>query len=229
MKNKRNILTFTFLFIIMLISPWMRRIVDISVVVAVLSIALAGIITHISLSKRKRAIVLLAVILNVSILCLTLPKNIDTQMVQKSRLKQDMLIRRFDYYSSGWGKIYMNRYAIFYHYNVEPIMEKYARNLFENMDINLYFFASHPRERGDVGEFAKLSFIFLPLFLVGLFESVLKNKTIVVLFLVNLFLSALYLSNYYLGPVLLFAYISFFIALGFSLCIEKTSYYLKNR
>jgi hypothetical protein len=55
------------------------------------------------------------------------------------------------------------------------IFSKWQKNIFESLDINNYFFASHPRERLGVFEYKKLPPIYLPVFLLGLFQLI-KRK-----------------------------------------------------
>jgi hypothetical protein len=97
------------------------------------------------------------------------------------------------------------------------------------MDINAYFFGSHPREQGLGNEFMKFSAIFLPLFIVGFFVLLTKEKEMAMLFGVNLILSALYSTDYKPGPVLLYPYFVFFIVYGFRICLEKNHLLIKKR
>ncbi|OGM30445.1 hypothetical protein A2630_01855 [Candidatus Woesebacteria bacterium RIFCSPHIGHO2_01_FULL_44_10] len=49
------------------------------------------------------------------------------------------------------------------------------QNFFENLDINQYFFATHPRQRVGITEFEKFPYILLPFFIYGTYKSV-KQK-----------------------------------------------------
>lgn len=49
-------------------------------------------------------------------------------------------------------------------------LTNYKQNFFQGIDPNFYFFANHPRERGGISEFEKLSPIFIPLFLIGVID-----------------------------------------------------------
>ena len=49
-------------------------------------------------------------------------------------------------------------------------------NLSETVDPNLYFFGNHPRERVGLTEFEKFPFLYLPLFVFGVFVLVDKKK-----------------------------------------------------
>ncbi|MDP2860303.1 MAG: hypothetical protein Q8N98_01155 [bacterium] len=60
-------------------------------------------------------------------------------------------------------------------------VSNFGENFFESIDLNLYFFANHPRERAGVWEFEKLPFLFLPFFLYGLFLIVSSSRTLLLL------------------------------------------------
>lgn len=53
------------------------------------------------------------------------------------------------------------------------------RNFSEAIDPNVYFFASHPRERVGTVEFEKFPYIFLPFFLYGIFCLAKRDKRII--------------------------------------------------
>lgn len=54
------------------------------------------------------------------------------------------------------------------------LLNRLGERLFESIDVNRFFFASHPRERGGVIEFEMFPFWLLPLFLLGMFNIKLK-------------------------------------------------------
>ncbi len=45
------------------------------------------------------------------------------------------------------------------------IFHKFEQNLLRTLDVNLYFFGNHPRERAGISEFEKFSFLFLAFFI----------------------------------------------------------------
>jgi hypothetical protein len=61
------------------------------------------------------------------------------------------------------------------------VLTKYKKNLFQVLDPNYYFFASHPRERAGVNEIKKFPWVSLFLFLPGVYLLV-KNKESLILF-----------------------------------------------
>jgi len=91
---------------------------------------------------------------------------------------------------------------------------KIKNNFSEIVDLNLFFFANHPRERVGVNEFEKYPYILLPAFLIGLF-SVRKLKLLILIagFSPLLLIAIIGNSNPF-GPFSLFPFISAVTALG---------------
>jgi len=99
-----------------------------------------------------------------------------------------------------------------------------SKNLYENLDINQYFFGGHPRQRVEVEEFEKFPYSFIPLFILGLLVIFSKKKlALKLLFLSSpLVLIALIGNKNLLGPFSLFPMFIFIIWQGFSvLCNLK--------
>lgn len=99
------------------------------------------------------------------------------------------------------------------------IITRIVNNISENIDINLYFFAGHPRERIGVNEFEKFPYIFLVPFLVGLYDNLNKRK--ILLFFIGLLIPLALLSvignKNQLGPVILFPLFVLLIGYGFNI------------
>lgn len=91
-----------------------------------------------------------------------------------------------------------------------------SQNLFENLDLNLYFFANHPRQRVGIKEFEKFPYVLLPVFLIGFFG--LLSQKYLLFWLVSFFLPLLVLSfvgnQNSLGPFSLFPFFSIVIFRG---------------
>lgn len=93
-------------------------------------------------------------------------------------------------------------------------LTKFQRNLFYNLDPNLYFFATHPRERLKVSEFEKFPAIFLPFFLVGFFVFLKKPSKKIILKLVLAWVLSAFLSPEPPGPIFMYPVITYFIFKG---------------
>ena len=83
------------------------------------------------------------------------------------------------------------------------------QNLFESLDLNYYFSATHPRERVGIIEFEKFPFIYLPFFVIGLFLiQYQKIKLFLCLtFIVPLLLLTFIGPNSTLGSFVLFPFV----------------------
>jgi len=104
--------------------------------------------------------------------------------------------RRLYYENITLGRFYENK--IFY------IFRNYQKNFFQGLDLNYYFFGNHPRERAGIKEIKKISFIFLPLFLVGLYSFIRKKSY---LFLYYFFFSLITASFY--TPIDIYSFLFF--------------------
>lgn len=108
------------------------------------------------------------------------------------------------------GKIYENKLFRF--------SFNYQRNLFEGLDINYYFFGTHPRERVGITEIKKFPFIYLPVFLLGLFALIKKHDYFYLLY----FLFSLSIASFF-RPIDIYSFLFFpFIAV----CIINGFLYL---
>lgn len=121
------------------------------------------------------------------------------------------------------------RKTIAYWLEASPQMTAFyriSRNFSEISDINLYFFANHPRERVGYPEFGKFPFIFLPLFVLGLMLFVQEgiNKNLLFSFLIPIIFYSIFGSNSSLGPFMIFPGMVVCMAKGCNFLILK----LKN-
>lgn len=92
---------------------------------------------------------------------------------------------------------------------------KFQQNFFRTSDINIYFFAEHPRERAGIKEFNKFHFICLPFFLIGIFIS-LKSRSwqLLLALLIPMILLSIIGPDNPLGPFSLYPFFAVSIALG---------------
>lgn len=109
-------------------------------------------------------------------------------------------------YPKVLGSIFQNK-AI---YSLNLLKER----VFSVLDLNLYFFASHPRENHS--DFEKYNFVLLPLFIFGIFTLTKRHLKIVCFYL--LFALSVYIFSFTsseLGPFLFFPLTSAITAKGF--------------
>lgn len=119
------------------------------------------------------------------------------------------------FYLNERRSLYPNQtIARFFDNKATRIFYRFKRNFFDGLDPNLYFFASHPRERPRTVEKERFNWLLLPLFLFGVYCQVKKRTYwtmtyfIFTLFFISMFLQ---MDNYLF---LLFPFFFFSILLG---------------
>lgn len=140
---------------------------------------------------------------------LTILEN-DEQRVQQERIRGYPPTYIDLYFKVVWLKpaewIEKNNYVI--------ALSKVEQNIFENLDLNKYFFGGSPRNKPD--DFEKFPFFLLPLFILGIFGIVREEKYMILGILLILPLGLLtYIGNKNsLGPFVLFPFFIFLFAAG---------------
>lgn len=150
--------------------------------------------------------------------------DFDKNILRLDATEEKTLIGRHWYYSIELGDVYTNKFLIYYYNNLYFPFLKIEKNLFNNLDPNLFFFGGHPRERGGIQEFNKFPFIFLPLFCIGLFCLIIRFKYwVMCYFLMVIILSAFINPAIKVGPVLFFPLIILLLNMGFIYVIHSLS------
>ncbi len=148
-------------------------------------------------------------------------EGFDAAIFSNSVLEVQQYNKRHEFYAADIGKIYTNRFSLLFFKNYSLPLYKLQRNLFSNLDPNLYFFKSHPRERGGIDEFDKYLPVFLPVFLIGILYCIFVLFTrILIYFLPILIISSAISPSFYLGPILYFPIINLIITVGIILSLE---------
>ncbi|MFH0937371.1 MAG: hypothetical protein V1808_03685 [Candidatus Daviesbacteria bacterium] len=105
---------------------------------------------------------------------------------------------------------------------------KFEQNLFRTIDLNLYFFGNHPRERPGIREFEKYSFLLLPFFLLGLYKLVIsKIWWLFISLLVPLLVLSFVGQDNSIGPFSLFPFFTVTVSIGILFVIRKMFCLLK--
>lgn len=200
--------------LVCLLNAWIWRILGVSPLLGIGLLVLSFLLIR---NFKIPALILLA-----ALSTFLLVNTFDTNLKYVSHLERDRLGHRYEYYAESLGRVYRNRIAIYFHYNVSPYATKYLRNYGYIVDPNQYFFAGHPRERGDAVEFEKFSFLLLPFFIIGLGEILLGSfGFLVVYFILSSLISAFAFPGYALGPVLIFPFIVAVIYQGVLRIVKK--------
>ena len=142
-----------------LANPWFWRILNLNIFVAVLIIIISFSLFSL-LSRHKFSlkyfIVTLIIFVTLSIIGIKLGYDQDLRKLQIDEGVK--LNQRNKYYAQELGTLFLNRYVLNYYQNYNPYLYKFQRNFFSALDPNLYFFASHPRERAGINEFEKFKY-----------------------------------------------------------------------
>lgn len=213
--------------LVILINPWWWVIIQrnfwIGLLIFILSLVVFGFFWQI----KSKYNLLLLVILTMTIFFIAIGEAFDESIFRNSALDIQKYNKRHEFYAKGLGKIYTNRFSLAYFKDYNFPISKLQRNLFANLDLNLYFSASHPRERIGIEEFEKYLLIFLPFFLLGFFYSFCKPLPKLLLYLIIvLLISSVISPSYNLGPVLFFPVVNYLITIGVILSLKRGLRYL---
>ena len=217
-------------FLIIILNPWWWIIIHRNLLIGLIVFILSFLVFQFFCQTKSKTLFLTLPILTVILIFVSIGKAFDESLFRNSALDIQQYNRRHEFYANGLGKLYKNRLILTYFKDYNFPISKLQRNFFGNLDLNLYFFASHPRERLGIEEFQKYSPIFLPFFLIGMFYFIYALLSKILIYSVPiLLLSSLFSPSYNLGPVLFFPVVNLMITVGIVLSGRKISSYFKNR
>lgn len=213
---------------VIILSPWWWIIVGRNLWVSILAFILSVAVFIYFWQVKSKKLFLSLLLLTTILFFVAVKDAFDESIFRNSALDIQQINKRHEFYAS-MGKLYKNRFSLAYFGDYNLPFSKLQRNFFANLDPNLYFFTSHPRERMGVEEFKKYLPIFLPFFLIGIIYSIylLSPNIFIYLILISL-MSSIISSKYNLGPVLFFPLINYMITIGFILSIKGIRRYLKK-
>lgn len=150
---------------------------------------------------------ILIILLMTSIYLLT--NYFDKEISSPSTIESIKIRQRRQFYAPELGKIYTNRFGIYYFDNLRLIFNKLSSNFFSNMDLSVYF---SPRTLIDREKYA----LFLsPLFIFGFLSVLGKLKAILFIYLLPaMFVSSLLELDSTLHPLLMLPFMSLCITIG---------------
>lgn len=223
-KNRRKI-ELVILIVTFFLNYWIWRILSVNFILAIILGLLTFFLYRLFLDDKFK--IKITVILFIIASSLNMLGGFDTKLLSNDWKDNSKINDRHYFYFENLGKLYNNKISIYLYNNILPTWYKFEENLFSVIDLNLYFFNSHPREREGVEEFKKYPFLLIPFFLIGLVYLVNKRAKLVLVYaattiLINGFISA----DYKVGPILFFPLISLFIFFGILICGEKAAKYL---
>ncbi len=199
-------LGYSILIVVLLLSPWTVRIAF-SNPLLLLALILQTVLLNLIHKKRNPKISFLLFLLLIISVLLYLPQSFDLSLFVHTPEEIFKINQRRQYYDNLTGRLFQNKLSL--------SVNKFETNLFQILDPNMYFFASHPRERVGVKEFSKFHFLFIPIFLIGFF-SLIKDtsKTIFIYAFFTIAISTLVKNSAYLGPVFVFPLIVSVLYIG---------------
>ncbi len=204
------------LLLISLLNFWIWKIIGVNIVIGLTLIILSILLLNTTLSvKVGRNLVIVIVVLTLAVSFYNVKYGFDRTLFTKEPVERLLEQKRHGYLSKNLGNLFTNKLSLNYYSKLSLPLSKIQKNAFSALDPNLYFFASHPRERKGIDDFEKYSFILFPIFLIGLLK-VLKEKYIVlgIYFLWAFLMTALISARYALGPVLYFPIINVVLLYG---------------
>jgi len=199
-----------------LTNPWIWKILTTNIFIGILLL-----ITTYSLYQRKKYFWLLLFFLLLAQLKITPRANLIYRDNDDQRIVQ-MRLRAYPYDLTRVGHIIEERNELISIFRIRE-------NIFQNLDINHFFFAGFPRQTVGISEFEKFPFILLPFFVAGL-VSLIKERKVDSLYLGSFFIPLAILgiigNRSLMGPFSLFPFFVVSITAGFGFI--KNLIYAKN-
>ena len=143
---------------------WIWRILTTNIFIGILLI-----LTTYTLYHKKRVFWLLLFLLLLTQLKTTPKTSFIYRDNDEQRIVQ-MRLREYPYDLTRVGHIIEER-------NEALVFFRIRENIFQNLDINYFFFAGFPRQTVGLAEFEKFPYILLPFFVIGLVSSIKKRET----------------------------------------------------
>ena len=204
---------------------WIWRVLKENIIVGIFLVILSLLLFNQVTKVQKKQLVALVIVFTILSIFI-LKSSFDQNIFITSAEEQSLQNTRHRFYAAELGPLFTNKLSLHFYKDVSWSINKLERNLFNNLDINLYFFGSHPRERAGIGEFDKYPWILLPFFLVGLFLEIKNRYIVIAIYLIAASLISMFSSLLYpLGPVLFFPLINAVIAHGLIYCFRQ----IKNK
>lgn len=194
---------------------WVWRIFKENFIIGILLVILSFLLFKQVITKAQKGQLIVLIFILIIVVFLSLRVGFDKNISIISADEQLHQNSRHELYAVELGELFKNKVSLRFYKDFSWSIRKLERNLFYNLDLNLYFFSTHPRERAGIEEFEKYPWILLPFFIVGLFLVIQYNYLILGAYFILAAFTSMFLSPAYrLGPVLFFPLINVVIALG---------------
>ena len=216
--------------LVIVLNPWWWIIIRRNFLTGLLVFVLSLVVFQYFFKSKSRILLLLFLSLTAILFFISVGKAFDESILRASALDIQQYNKRHEFYANSLGKIYTNRFSLAYFKEYNLPLYKLQRNFFANLDPNLYFFSSHPRERVGVEEFNKYLPVFLPFFLIGALYSIYILLPNLLIYTISIsLLSSIISSKYSLGPVLFFPLVNYLITIGIILSLKRGLRFFNKR
>lgn len=197
--------------LVSVLSPWIWMLLKSQTIITISIIFVSFYLYKYLLDKKislssKRIVIVLSVISLLYILFASFDKNLLVEY--QSSLES---LRRENYFFRELGKVYGNKFGLYYFNNLRRRIYEYQSNIFYALDFDTYFVS------GLTGNISKSRFplVFLPLFLLGFYHMIREFSERFLFLIFCLFLISGFLDmNNSLGLVIFYPLITSNISLG---------------
>lgn len=197
--------------IICALSTWFWIIVEKSLLIGIICLSLSLLVLEYLLQRKTsyiKKIMILSLFLVISIYLII--NFFDRGLFKNTETESALIMRRQNYFAQEFGKLYRNRFGIYYSNNFRPFAYKYLGNIANALDLETYFSSDSIN-----GQKARLSIIFLPFMLLGIYYSLkIFDRWMYILIVVVLMLSGFVNTQNNMGPIMFFPLISSFTVFG---------------
>lgn len=208
--------------LVIVLNPWWWVIIQRNLWVGILVLVLCFVVFSYFIQLKSRFFLLLLIFFTLILFLVNVKEASSENILIPSALDIQQLNKRHEFYANSLGKIYTNRFSLTYFKEYNPLLYKLNRNFFANLNPNLYFFNSHPRERPGIEEFEKYLPIFLPFFIIGVLYSIYVFLPKMLIYLVAISLiSSVFSYSHKPGPILFFPVINLMITIGIILSLKE--------
>lgn len=198
---------FSIVILVTLINAWIWKILSNNLLIGIALVILSIQIYLLSEQNIRKSTVVPTLIFSIIITFFSLNYGLDQKLKHDTPEEIFQINQRRSYYPLSVGRIFENRPTL--------TIYKFNRNLSYNLDPNLYFFATHPRERSGIAEFKKYSFLLFPFFIIGIISLIIKKNTFLITYLTSAtIISALITPSFKFGPLLFFPFLNSVITIG---------------
>lgn len=202
---------------ITLSNPWIYRITNFSYLLGLCIFTLSLLLTILWQYKKHSNLTFILLILFIFMCAYLLTYKFDGSIFILTPLEKDIFSQRHSYYAQEFGKLYGNRFTIYFFSQVKPYIDHLNQNLANSLDISEFFSWKQKINSG------RFFILFLPFFLIGVFNL---NKSFLTLVYLIITLIVSSLTNVGpLGPILLLPFINLAIFIGFLKLLSKSSLY----